>query len=89
MNNIQKTSVEKLDHLIRKVGFHNMKAKYIKQTADILIKDYGGDIPNTIDDIQKLPGVGPKMSFILESIAFGRCTGIGKLCLIFNRMNNN
>jgi endonuclease-3 len=50
-----------LNSLIRKVGFHNNKTKYIKNTTDILKKDYDGDIPPTAEAIMKLPGVGPKM----------------------------
>jgi len=35
---------------------------YIKRTAAILERDYGGDIPNTLQGLMSLPGVGPKVA---------------------------
>mmetsp|Transcript_41079 Transcript_41079/g.50002 ORF Transcript_41079/g.50002 Transcript_41079/m.50002 type:complete len:401 (+) Transcript_41079:59-1261(+) len=78
LETINDTSDEKLDELIWKVGFHNRKTQYIKRTCEILSKEYQGDIPPTADDMMKLPGVGPKMAYIIESVAFGRTSGIGK-----------
>lgn len=50
-----------LDTMISPIGFHTKKAAYIKQTAIILRDRYNGDIPDTAEDLVKLPGVGPKM----------------------------
>lgn len=50
-----------LNKLIEKVGFHNNKTKFIKAVAFILRDQYGGDIPDTIEGLVSLPGVGPKM----------------------------
>lgn len=77
VQNIQETSPERLNELIRKVGFHNNKTKYIKKTVEILLQDYNGDIPPTAKEMMDLPGVGPKMAFIVENVAFKRQTGIG------------
>lgn len=77
VNNIRDTSHEDLNKLIRKVGFHNNKTKYIKKACDILAEEYGGDIPPTAREMMNLPGVGPKMAYIIESEAFGTTTGIG------------
>jgi endonuclease-3 len=77
VQNIHDTDSETLNSLIGKVGFHNNKTKYIKQAAEILLNQYGGDIPPTAEEMMTLPGVGPKMAFIVEHIAFNRCTGIG------------
>ena len=72
------TSQEKLNELIFKVGFHNNKAKYIKQTAAILVDRFQGDIPKTAEEmIDQLPGVGPKMAYLVESIAWNHTSGIG------------
>ncbi|ENN71271.1 hypothetical protein YQE_12196, partial [Dendroctonus ponderosae] len=53
------------------------KVKYIKKTSEILKNQYKCDIPNTIEDMLKLPGVGPKMAHICMKIAWGEVTGIG------------
>jgi len=74
---IHDMDAEELNGYINKVGFHNNKTKYMKQTADILIKDYNGDIPSTAIEMITLPGVGPKMAYIVESIVFGTASGIG------------
>lgn len=68
---------ERLNQYIAKVGFHNNKTKYLKQVSDILIRDYNGDIPPTADAMMELPGIGPKMAYICESVAWQRSSGIG------------
>ncbi|CAH0394001.1 unnamed protein product [Bemisia tabaci] len=66
-----------LGKLIYPVGFWRRKVQYIKQTCEILKKDYNGDIPNTIKDLCKLPGVGPKMAHLAMNCGWGIVTGIG------------
>ncbi|KTW29372.1 hypothetical protein T552_01326 [Pneumocystis carinii B80] len=66
-----------LNDYIRPVGFHNRKAKYIKETVKILEKDYDGDIPSTIKDLVALPGVGLKMAHLCLSSAWNKTEGIG------------
>ena len=77
VENIHATSAEDLNALINKVGFHNNKTKYLKQTCEILLEKYEGDIPPTAAQMMELPGVGPKMAYIVESVVFKTCTGIG------------
>lgn len=67
----------KLNSLINKVGFHNNKTKFIKQVAVILRDKFNGDIPDTIEGLVSLPGVGPKMAYLCMSSAWGRDEGIG------------
>ncbi|PSN66503.1 DNA glycosylase [Corynespora cassiicola Philippines] len=66
-----------LNTFICKVGFHNLKTKYIKQTAEILRDKWNSDIPDTIQGLTSLPGVGPKMAYLCMSAAWGRDEGIG------------
>lgn len=77
LENILAVSPERLNELIRTVGFHNNKTKYIKATADILQAQHGSDIPSTPTDLMKLPGVGPKMAYLCMSAAWGKHEGIG------------
>lgn len=82
VENIQKISPEKLNELIRKVGFHNNKTKYLKQSVDILINEYGGDIPPTAQAMMELPGkiiaVGTIQSFCLLQILIFTSTRIDR-----------
>lgn len=67
-----------LQKYIAKVGFHNNKTKYIKESVEILLTKYGGDIPPTAAAmIADLPGCGPKMAYICESVAWQTQSGIG------------
>lgn len=52
--------------------------KYIKKTSEILQNVYNGDIPHSVEDLCKLPGVGPKMAHICMKVAWGEVSGIGK-----------
>lgn len=66
-----------LNGFIEKVGFHNNKTKYIKAAAEILRTSFNSDIPDTIEGLTSLPGVGPKMAYLCMSAAWGRDEGIG------------
>ncbi|KDN71842.1 putative HhH-GPD superfamily base excision DNA repair protein [Colletotrichum sublineola] len=66
-----------LNELIWAVGFHNNKTKYIKAAAEILRDRFDGDIPDTIEGLTSLPGVGPKMAYLCLSAAWDRTEGIG------------
>ena len=66
-----------LNAFISKVGFHNLKTNYIKSAAEILRDKWNSDIPDTIQGLTSLPGVGPKMAYLCMSAAWGRDEGIG------------
>ncbi|XP_068002580.1 endonuclease III-like protein 1 isoform X1 [Melanerpes formicivorus] len=65
-----------LGEMIYPVGFWRNKVKYIKQTTAILQQKYGGDIPQTVEELVQLPGVGPKMAHLAMSTAWGTVSGI-------------
>lgn len=81
-------SEKEIDGLICKVGFHNRKAGYLKKAADMLATNYGGDIPKLIEEIVALPGVGPKMGYLLLQVAWGISLGIG-VDVHLHRIANN
>lgn len=77
LENILAVSHERLNEIIRTIGFHNNKTKYIKSAALILRDQYEGDIPSTPEGLMSLPGVGPKMAYLCMSAAWGKHLGIG------------
>lgn len=77
LDNMLAVDPARLNELIWAVGFHNNKTKYLKQAAVILRDKWGGDIPDTIEGLVSLPGVGPKMAHLCLSSAWGRTEGIG------------
>lgn len=68
---------KKLDELIYSVGFHTRKASFIKRAVEILINEHNGDVPNTLEGLTSLPGVGPKMAFLTLQKAWDLNLGIG------------
>lgn len=54
------------------------KVNYIKKTTQILQDEYNGDIPDSVEKLCKLPGVGPKMAHLCMKTAWGVLTGIGE-----------
>ena len=56
---------------------HQRKVDYIKRTSQILRDSYDSDIPDTVDMMCQLPGVGPKMAHLAMKSAWRTITGIG------------
>ncbi|KAM6939746.1 endonuclease III-like protein 1 [Xenentodon cancila] len=75
--NILATDDETLGKLIYPVGFWRNKVKYLKLTSAMLQREFGGDIPNTVEGLVRLPGVGPKMAHLAMDIAWDQVSGIG------------
>lgn len=76
VDSILSMSDEKLGELIYPVGFWKSKVKYIKKTTEILKDKYNGDIPSTVKDLCKLPGVGPKMANLAMTVGWNKTVGI-------------
>ncbi|XP_062865866.1 endonuclease III-like protein 1 isoform X2 [Trichomycterus rosablanca] len=66
-----------LGRLIYPVGFWRRKARYIKQATEMIQREFGGDVPDTVEGLVRLPGVGPKMAHLAMTIAWSRVSGIG------------
>ena len=77
IGSILQTDDKVLEDLIHPVGFKKTKVQYIKRTSIILRDKYNSDIPNTVDLLCQLPGVGPKMAHLCMLCAWGTVTGIG------------
>ncbi|MCP5504145.1 MAG: endonuclease III [Chlamydiales bacterium] len=60
-----KLSIAQIQSIIRPCGLAPTKAKSIKKLSEILVKEYGGKIPRTIEELEKLPGVGHKTASVL------------------------
>jgi endonuclease-3 len=63
-------ALEELENIIRPTGFFRVKAKSIKACAAMLQEDYNGEIPRSIEELIKLPGVGRKTANVVVGHAF-------------------
>jgi endonuclease-3 len=60
MEDVALAPQEKLEKLVKKAGFYRVKSKRIKEVSNILLEEYEGIVPNTMNELLKLPGVGRK-----------------------------
>lgn len=74
---LKEMPVTELENLLHPVSFYKNKAKYLKQTVEILMDKYDSDIPDNVKELVALPGVGPKMAHICMAVAWNKITGIG------------
>lgn len=56
--------------LIKSCSYPNNKTKHLIGMAQTLVNDFGGKVPSTIDELQKLPGVGRKTANVVASVVF-------------------
>ena len=66
--------VEGLSKYIRTIGLFNSKAKNIIATCRALVEQYGGQVPETREQLEALPGVGRKTANVVLNTAFGQPT---------------
>jgi endonuclease-3 len=65
-----------LEAMIHSTGFFRNKAKSIKNACRIIAEQYGGNVPDTMEDLLKLPGVARKTANVVLGVAFGKAEGI-------------
>lgn len=63
---------EEIFELIRSVSYPNNKAKHLMGLSKMIMEDYGGEIPEKHDDLQKLPGVGRKTANVVVSVLYNQ-----------------
>ncbi len=66
---------EELEQDIRSTGFYRNKAKNIRAACQLLITNYNGEVPDTMTDLLKLPGVARKTANVVLGNAFGIVEG--------------
>ena len=67
-----KAEVEDVFEYIRTVSYPNAKAKHLVEMARMLVADFGGEVPDGLQNLMKLPGVGRKTAKVLQAVWFGR-----------------
>ena len=67
---------EELEEDIRPTGFYRNKARSLRNMADALVEEHGGEVPSTMQDLVALPGVGRKTANVVLGNAFGVDEGI-------------
>lgn len=69
-------SVADVMDVIKSLGFYKTKAKHCVEAAKTIVADFDGEVPSTMRELQKLPGVGRKTANIVLNVGFGIVEGI-------------
>ncbi len=67
-----KLEEDEIASLIYPVGFYRRKARNLKEIAKILIEKYGGKVPDDLEELLKLPGVGRKTANLVITLGYGK-----------------
>jgi endonuclease-3 len=63
-------SVSEIERLIYPVGFYRNKARHVKACCEMLVADFGGRVPSTMEELVRLPGVGRKTASLVLILGF-------------------
>lgn len=68
---MQNLEISEIKDLIKEIGLANQKAKNLKRMAELLVERHDGEVPQTFEELEALPGVGHKTASVVMSQAFG------------------
>lgn len=63
--------VEDVEAVIHSVGFYRTKARHLVEAASLMVRDWGGQVPDSMEGLLALPGVGRKTANLVLSACFG------------------
>lgn len=68
--------IEEIENLIHSISFFHNKAKHIKECSIQLVENFAGIVPQTMEELTTLSGIGRKSANVIMLEAFGNCKGI-------------
>ena len=68
--------IEEVERILKPIGFFHSKARHAIDAAQMIVSDFGGEVPSTMEELTRLPGVGRKTANIVLNNAFGIVEGI-------------
>mmetsp|Transcript_17937 Transcript_17937/g.15844 ORF Transcript_17937/g.15844 Transcript_17937/m.15844 type:complete len:166 (+) Transcript_17937:134-631(+) len=74
--NLLNTSHSDIVNMIKSVRFYNNKAKYIKQSARLLLDKFDGKVPDKFEQIKEFPGMGTVSSLMMCQFVFDNTQGV-------------
>ncbi|WP_428898526.1 endonuclease-3 [Parelusimicrobium proximum] len=73
---MSKAKIEDIEKIIRSTGFYHAKAKSISETSKMLLAEFGGEVPDTMEELLKLRGVARKTANVVLGDYFGKSEGV-------------
>jgi endonuclease III len=68
--------ISELEALVRTTGFFRNKAKSIKGAAQKIVSEFGGQVPQTLDELITIPGAARKTASVVLGVCFGKAEGV-------------
>lgn len=65
-------SIDEIKEIVRPTGYYNAKAASIQKCAQALVERFNGEVPDTLEELTTLPGVGRKTANVVLGVAFGK-----------------
>ena len=65
-----KATPEEIHEFIKSVSYPNNKARHLAGMARMLVEEFNGEVPDTLEELTKLPGVGRKTANVIQSVVF-------------------
>lgn len=69
---IAKAPLEKLEQSLKSINYYRRKAKLLKECCKVLVEEFNGQVPDNLEDLVKLPGVGRKTANVILVNAFNK-----------------
>lgn len=69
-------SIEEIEAMIRSTGFYHNKAKSVQGASRMIVEEFGGQVPSTMPELLRLPGVARKTANVVLGNAFGIVEGV-------------
>jgi len=69
-----KAEAEEVLPLISSISYPNSKARHLVDAARMIVRDFGGEVPEERDELMRLPGVGRKTANVVQAVGFGKLT---------------
>ena len=73
---MRQLKLEEIEKIVKPCGFYKNKAKNILACSQMLVEKFNGIVPNNMEDLQKLPGIGRKSANVIMLEAFNNPQGI-------------
>lgn len=70
------TPREEIEEIIRSTGFFRNKAKHLQAMAEAIVAEHGGVVPDDLEALTRLPGVGRKTANVVLGVAFEKAVGV-------------
>lgn len=73
---LAEADLEEIQSIIKPLGFYKVKSRYIKESAQLLVNKFKGELPSDIKQLQEFTGIGRKTALVILKVVFDKIEGI-------------